>query len=484
MYAKCGLILKAREVFDELLVQDVVSWNALIGGYADHGRGEDALDLFHEMQNKGIARDAVTFVCALKACGVAGASNKGREIHDEIARNGLLKRDFLLANALIDMYAKCGEFRKAQEAFDEHPNRDSAAWNGLIVGYVKHGLYKEALDCFDEMKRYGVSPDAATFVASLKACGSAGFLEKGCEIHQHIVNERLLGEEPIIGNVLVDMYSSRCDSLQQAQAVFDALVFRDVVTWTALITGYARHGHAERAFDLYRTMRRDGMLPNEVTLVCMLAICGSIGAPYKGQEVHNELARRGYERDPIVANSLIDMYASCGLLDDAKHVFGKLSVRSVVSWSALISGSALLSDVDEAFLLFDKMIEEGQNPNSITFVSILNACSHEGLVDEGQMCFSTVSDECGIDSTLEHYSCLIDLLGRSGQLDTAVLVVERMPFHPNIILWHTVMGACRKWADADRGKQAFHHVVEYNEEDAPAYISLSNMYAEGAMEED
>ena len=326
MYVKCGLLDMAQEVFDKLPTRDVVSWTSLIAGYVEHGAGEEALKCFQKMVGDGTPCNAITYVCILKACSSIGDSNKGQEIHSEIEKNGLLETNFLLCNALLDMYAKCGLLTKAQKVFDRIPVRDVVSWTSIIAGYTEHGHGEEAIMAFELMYMEGVRPDVVTFLCVLKACGHIRDMVKGEEVHAKIESRGFLDINIIVGNTLVDMYV-KCGSLTRAQEVFDGLHDRNLVSWNALISGHAELGQAEEAIKCFERMQLDGVSPDGITFVCILKACSSLGATSKGIEIHVEIERQGLiERDILVGSTLVDMYARCGSLVKAHQVFDKLPV--------------------------------------------------------------------------------------------------------------------------------------------------------------
>ncbi|KAH7282516.1 hypothetical protein KP509_35G034300 [Ceratopteris richardii] len=478
MYAKCGLLANAQEVFDNYSLRDVVSWNALIGGYAQLGHGKAALDCFNHMQLEGSCMDAVTYLCALNASGIEGAIDIGYEIHAEVARKGLLGVDAILGNALLDMYVKSGVFIKAWEVFDKLSTIDIAAWNTLISGYVEHECFEEALDCYICLQHYGVVvPDAATFVCTLKACSRIRATCKGIEIHSEICRRGFHESDLVIGNMLIDMYCS-CGLLLVAQEVFDNLPQADVVTWTVLAAGYAGQGLHEEALHVFDYMQHQNVSPNIVTYVSLLSCCASLGALEGGLNIHAEIVRKGLgEHDFTAANALLDMYASCGMLTSAEEIFEWLPIRSIVSWSSLVAGYAQMGQLNHFFHTLKKMEAEGVQPNSITFVSILKACSHSGLVDEGQMYFDAMSKHLNFYPSIEHYTCFLDILSRAGQLDKAAYLLGKMPFSPNSVMWHTLLGACKKWHHADLGQEAFDHAMRLDERDFAALVCMSNICA-------
>ncbi|KAH7289958.1 hypothetical protein KP509_30G025700 [Ceratopteris richardii] len=272
LYARCGMLIKAQQVFDELSSRNVVSWNVLITGYTENKHAKRALECYELMQGEGVCPNAVTFLSLLKACGSFGVAEKGSEIHSEIIRQRLLEKDIELGNALIDMYAKCGALDKAQKVFDELPVRDQVAWTALLAGFSQHGQGDKALQCFDRMKEEGLSPDLVSFLCALKACGSIGAADRGSKLHAELVRERLLGNNNVLGNALVYMYG-KCGVLQQARKVFDDLAVQDAISWTSLIAGYCQHGCNEKAENWFVRMENEGCHPDSVTFACIMKAC-------------------------------------------------------------------------------------------------------------------------------------------------------------------------------------------------------------------
>ena len=257
MYAKCGDLDKAQEVFDGSSERDLISWTALIAAYAYRGRGHMALDLFARMQEGGVSPNPITFACVLKACGHMRFISKGEQIHAHIAsRKGNLdlgEHKVTLGNALVDMYAKCGMVGKAHRTFDQLPAKDIVTWNILVTAYAHHEHGDEALKCFSQMQNEGFLPDVVTFSSVLKACSDVGSLEKGEEIHMEVRKQGLLENSTVIGNALVDMYA-KCGVLRKAQEVFEGLPAPDAISWTTLITGYAHQGEGENACKCFEQM--------------------------------------------------------------------------------------------------------------------------------------------------------------------------------------------------------------------------------------
>ncbi|KAI5078031.1 hypothetical protein GOP47_0007855 [Adiantum capillus-veneris] len=477
MYGKCGMLAEAQKVFDELPTQNVFTWNALISAYTEHGHDQKVLSCLFRMQLDAVDPNISTFVWGLKACGCLRALERGEVIHAEIKRMSNLETDLIIGSVLVDMYAKCGCLIKAQQLFDKLPARNVVAWTALIAGYAEHGCGQKALNLYHQMQLEAVTPNSITLVSTLKACISIGGIEEGKEVLDHIARKGLLEEEPFVGNAVVDAYS-KCGSFAKAQEVFDQLPVRDVISWNILIAGYIEHDHDEDALECFKRMQWEGVGPDKVTYLCSLKSCGKTGALDLGQESHIEIERIGLrDSDVTVGSALVDMYAKCGLLKKAQEILDNLPIRNVVSWNALISGFAQLGESRNVFYFFDKMLRDGLRPDCITFVNVLSACNLTGMCDTSQTCFEVMSKEYGVAPVLEHYGCVLDLLGRAGEVDKAEVLVRRMPIHPNAVVWHSLLGACRKWGNTKLAKQAFESAICLDENDGASYALIHDIYA-------
>ena len=316
-----------------------------------------------------------------------------------------------------------------------------------------------------------------TFLSLLKACAKKKDLVRGTILHDHVMRNGLLEKSPYIAGKLIDMYA-KCGMLAKAQQVFDELSIRTVISWNALIAGYALQECNEEALNCFMSMQLEGLFPDEVTFLPSLKACGSIVAPMKGQKMHLEIVKVGLlEKNNVLGNVLIDMYAKCGLVAEAQESFDALQVKDVVSWNALISGYAQLGNDEVAFCTFTKMVGEGKEPNLATFTILLNICSHTGQLNQAYMYFDSMTGSYSCFPTLDHYTCMVDLYCRAGQVEQTMAVIIDMPFHADLSIWNTLLGACQKWGNVQLGILAFEHVIQLDEKDVVAYVSLSNIYA-------
>ncbi|KAH7427070.1 hypothetical protein KP509_10G028900 [Ceratopteris richardii] len=469
MYGKCGMLAEAQHVFDDLPDQSVFAWNALISGYVNHGLNEKALDCLSKMQLDNIDPDNATFVLALKACGCLGDIERGELIRTEMRSRGNLEEDLAIGTAFVDMYSKCGDLTKAQELFDKLPVRNVINWTALVAGYADHDYGHEALKCLSQMQLEGVNPNAITLLSCLKAYLSIGREEEANKVIDNIAEECSVQEDLFIGNFVVDAYS-KYGFFAKAQEVFDQLLVRDVVSWNSLIAGYVNHDYDEDALECYNIMQLEGIKPDGVTYLCSLKACGKVGAIDLGHDFHMEIERRGLvDKDMMLGTALVDMYAKCGLLIKAQEVFDKLQFQNITSWNALISGFAQLGQSDKVFLSTNKMLRDGLKPDCVTLLILLSSCNLTGMFDTSQTCFEAMANEYGIIPILEHYSCIIDILARKGELQKAEIMVQKIPMHPNGVIWHALLSACRRWGNTRLEKQVFESAIHLNNNDGAAY---------------
>jgi pentatricopeptide repeat protein len=381
----------------------------------------------------------------------------------------------------MDMYFKCGALEKAQEVFEQLSKPDIVSWNVLIGGYAQHGFSDEALRCFKRMQDVRVHPNVVTYISVLKACGITESLDIGEAVDTEVRKQGLLHKDVMLGNALVDMYA-KCGVLEKAQDVFQELPVKNVVTWSALIGGYAHHGHGDEALRFFKLMQGAGVRPNSVTYINALKACGIVGSLEIGESIYAEVRNEGLlGKEVELGNALVDMYSKCGALEEARKVFKQLPAKNVVSWTALIEGYAQLGEADVVLHLYERMRARSVVPNSVTFTVLLTACSHAGLVEEGQNLFSELCTSYGLMPTLEHYSCMIDLFGRAGNIDKVKSLLSKVSYSDDDLpLFLTLLGACKKWRNVKLGKWAFEQSMQLDETCAAAYVCMESIYTDSA----
>jgi pentatricopeptide repeat protein len=447
MYARCRSIQDAIQVFDKLRRRNVVSWNAMIAAYAEHHQGGEAFKVFLQMQQEGMKPNKITYMSLLNACTVSETIEQGKQVHAQITRAGF-ESDVCVGSALISMYVRCGSINDARHVFDKLQIRNVITWTAMIRGYAEHGTCEEAFQMYWQMQQEGVKPNEITLISILNACASPADLELGKQLHVHIRN-----------------------------AGYDS----DVRLRNALITMYAKcEGHKE-AIDVFLLMLSEGVNPDKITYICLFRACGNGAALTEGKRLHCHALQAGFGADVSVRNSLIDMYAKCGSLACARQVFDETAERDVVSWNVMIAGLAQHGRGKDALELFEQMKQEGFMPNSVTFVGLLSTCSHAGLVDEGCEFFLSMCGDYSLIPAARHYGCMVDLLGRAGQLDDAEEIINKMSFDADSSIWNTVLSACRIHDNVQLAELAANCALKLEGQNASVYVLLSHIYAATGM---
>nr|AKH05211.1 chlororespiratory reduction 2 [Hypseocharis bilobata] len=408
----------------------------------------------------------------------------GVRVHRHLSDNGS-DQDPFLATKLIDMYSELESVEDARKVFDKIRKRTIYVWNALFRALTLAGYGLEVLNLYRQMNQKGIASDRFTYTFVLKACvaaeASISLLKKGKEIHAHILRHGYETNVHIM-TTLVDMYA-RFGCVSCASFVFDEMPVRNVVSWSAMIACYAKNGKPFEALELFREMELEthDSLPNSVTMVSVLQACASLAALERGKMVHGYILRRGLDSILPITNALVTMYGKCGKLEQGQRVFDQMDERDVVSWNSLISSYGIHGFGEKAIEIFEEMISHGVSPSHISFVSVLGACSHAGLVEEGKMLFKSMVKEHGMYPTVDHYACMVDLLGRANQLDEAIKIVEDMRIEPGPQVWGSLLGSCRIHCNVDLAERASTRLFELEPRNAGNYVLLANIYAQANM---
>ncbi|XP_057828968.1 uncharacterized protein LOC131040127 [Cryptomeria japonica] len=485
MYAKCQSLKDARQIFDKMSERNVVSWTAMISGYAQNEQGDEALTLFREMQAERVETNLVTIVSVLPAAAVFGRGTlqQGREIHGYVIRNEL-DSQLTVLNALLDMYAKSGNTQCARHVFDKMFERNVVSWTAMISGYAQNEQSEEALSLFRKMQIERVETNSVTIVSVLPAVAVSGIgtLQQGREIHGYVIRNEF-DSQLNVSNALLDMYA-KCGSIQCAGRVFDKMSQRNVVSYNAMLAGYVQNGYADKALKIFHQMSLEDVECDSVTITSILRACACLTALEQGKDIHNYTIKKGFGSSVSVGNALIDMYSKGGGIDYARNVFDEMAERNVISWTAIIAGYGLHGQGKDALKLFDTMQQIGLEPNHITFVAVLSACSHAGLVDKGQEYFGSMSCDYKIAPRVEHYACMVDLLGRAGRLEEAYDIIKNMPMAPDAAVWGALLGACTVYSNTELGRLAAEQVIELMPINSGFYVLLSHIYAKAGKWDD
>ncbi|CAN1141898.1 Putative pentatricopeptide repeat-containing protein At3g11460, mitochondrial [Linum perenne] len=466
MYLRCGEINSARKLFDEIPGKGLITWNAMINGYSQNGLANDVLELYREMGSSGIHPDPVTLVGVL--------SSIGMEVERHMHACGFVSNPFL-NNALINMYARCGNLVKARQIFDSLPVKSLISWTAIIGGYSKCGFVDVARQVFDE------NPQSKELTSCYNALISGYSMNLRLKDAVFLFCEMSELRVPI-GNGLLSMYL-RCGEIISGRKLFDEMPRKRLVTWNAIINGYAQNGLANDVLELYREMGSSGIHPNPLTLVGVLSSCANLGAHEVGMEVEMQTHARGFMLDPFLNSGLINMYARCGNLVKAREIFDGLSANNLVSWTAIIGSYGMHGEGEIAVELFDDMIKSGTRPDGRVFVNVLSACSHAGLTDKGLHYFDAMEHKYKLHPGPEHYSCMVDLLGRAGRLEEAHRLIKSMKAEPDDAVWGALLGACKIHRNVELAELAFERVIELEPTNIGYYVLLSNIYKDAGNSE-
>ncbi|KAL2928269.1 hypothetical protein RDABS01_007533 [Bienertia sinuspersici] len=478
MYAKSNKVELARSVFDSMKSCNLSSWNTIISAYASHGHFDDAMKLFHGMESDNVKPDIVTWNCllsshlqhglyhqvltilrsmlvaklqpnpssitpAIQAISELNWIKLGKEMHCYVFRNGF-DSDLYVQTTLLDMYVKADELAKAHAVFDLMKIRNIVAWNSLIAGYSSKGLFDNAMRLLNQMQKEGMNPDMVTWNSLLSGYAVHGCVKDGLAVVEKMKN---LGMRP------------------------------NVVSWTALISGCSQNGKYQDSIKFFYQMVENGISPNLATISSLLQACAGMSWLQKGKEIHNWCIRNSFNEDVLVATALIQMYIRSGSLQSAYEIFRWMKHKTVATWNCMIMGFAIHNHGKEGTKLFREMCENGIHPNAITFTALLSCCKNSGLFDEGWKYFDSMKTDYSIVPTIEHYSCMVDLLGRAGYLDEAWDFIKTMPVKPDASVWGSLLQSCRVHGNLNLGKIAARNLFELEPNKSSNYVIMMNLYA-------
>lgn len=506
-YSYSGDLRRARQLFDKIPEPDLKSWTVLITAYTKEGFAKEAIKLYTELRDRNFEPDKFVLLSVAKACATSRDLIKANEIREDVIKYGF-HSDLLLGNALVDMYGKCKNLEGARKVFDNLQVKDVISWTSLCSCYVNCGMPREALRAFSDMGLNGVRPNSVSLSSILPACSDLKYLNPGREVHAFVVKNGD-GENVFVSSALVDMYAS-CSCIRQAQLVFDNMPQRDNVSWNVIITAHFANGESEKALSLLKRMRTEGVKlnyaswnciiggcmqngrtqqaleilgkmqesgfkPNQITITSVLPACTHLESLRGGKEIHGYIFRHWFVEDITAITALVYMYAKCGELQLSHRVFDMMPRRDMVAWNTIIIANSMHGNGGKSLSLFNEMINSGIKPNSVTFTGVLSGCSHSKLVDEGLSAFYSMSREHGVKPDAEHYSCMVDVLGRAGRLEEAYRFIQEMPIEPSASAWGALLGACRVYKNVDLGRIAAKCLFDIEPLNPGNYVLLSNI---------
>ncbi|XP_057970192.1 pentatricopeptide repeat-containing protein At3g02330, mitochondrial [Malania oleifera] len=478
MYAKCGSLLDAQKLFNSMPNHNLQSFNAIIVGYARNEKGFEALRLFLHLQKSGLGFDEISLSGAFCACAVIKGLLEGLQVHGLVIKSSF-QLNICVSNAILDMYGKCGALMEAQLMFYEMVRRDAVSWNAIIAAHEQNGNEEGTLSLLVWMLHSKIEPDEFTYGSVLKACAGRQAHDSGMEIHARIIKSGM-GLDMFIGSALVDMYC-KCGMMEEAEKLHYRIEEQTKVSWNAIISGFSLQKQSEEAQKFFSKMMEMGVKPDNFTYATVLDTCANLATGGLGKQIHAQIIKEELQSDVYICSTLVDMYSKCGNMQDSRLVFEKAPKRDFVTWNAMISGYAQHGLGENALQIFDSMQLENVKPNHATFVAVLRACGHVGLVEKGKQYFNSMLSDYDLEPQLEHYSCLVDIIGRSGQVSQALGLILEMPFEADDIIWRTLLSICKIHGNVEVAEKAASSILQLDPQDASAFVLLSNIYADAGM---
>ncbi|CAD5326633.1 unnamed protein product [Arabidopsis thaliana] len=474
MYTRCGKMPQAERILRQMNNADVVTWNSLIKGYVQNLMYKEALEFFSDMIAAGHKPDEVSMTSIIAASGRLSNLLAGMELHAYVIKHGW-DSNLQVGNTLIDMYSKCNLTCYMGRAFLRMHDKDLISWTTVIAGYAQNDCHVEALELFRDVAKKRMEIDEMILGSILRASSVLKSMLIVKEIHCHILRKGLL--DTVIQNELVDVYG-KCRNMGYATRVFESIKGKDVVSWTSMISSSALNGNESEAVELFRRMVETGLSADSVALLCILSAAASLSALNKGREIHCYLLRKGFCLEGSIAVAVVDMYACCGDLQSAKAVFDRIERKGLLQYTSMINAYGMHGCGKAAVELFDKMRHENVSPDHISFLALLYACSHAGLLDEGRGFLKIMEHEYELEPWPEHYVCLVDMLGRANCVVEAFEFVKMMKTEPTAEVWCALLAACRSHSEKEIGEIAAQRLLELEPKNPGNLVLVSNVFAE------
>ncbi|KAJ0246748.1 Pentatricopeptide repeat-containing protein [Hirschfeldia incana] len=485
MYGKLGKLGSSKALLGSFEGRDLVTWNTVLSSLCQNEQFLEALEYLREMVLNGVEPDGFTVSSVLPVCSHLELLRTGKEMHAYALKNGCLDENSFVGSALVDMYCNCKRVVSARRVFDGIFGRKIGLWNAMIAGYAQNEHDEEALSLFIEMEESaGLLANTTTMASVVPACVRSNAFSSKEAIHGFVV-KRGLGEDRFVQNALMDMYS-RLGKIDISEMIFGKLEDKDLVTWNTMITGYVFSECHEDALLLLHKMqnfeRKADLNPNSITLMTILPSCAALSALAKGKEIHAYSIKNNLATSVAVGSALVDMYAKCGCLHNARKVFDQIPIKNVITWNVIIMAYGMHGNGQDAIDLLKMMMVQKVKPNEVTFISVFAACSHSGMVDEGLRIFDNMRKEYGVEPSSDHYACVVDLLGRAGRVKEAYQLMNTIPLDfDKAGAWSSLLGACRIHNNLEIGEIAAQNLVQLEPDVASHYVLLANIYSSAGL---
>ncbi|CAN0922846.1 Pentatricopeptide repeat-containing protein At2g04860 [Linum grandiflorum] len=468
MYAKCRDLASVNLLFEEMKERSVVSWNTVIGAYAQIGSFDEAMVVVTRMLKESVEVNPVTIISLLSA------NPTPEVIHCYTVKTGLV-RDGSVVTSLVCSYAKQGSMESAELLYRSSQQKKLVSLTAIISGYAEEGNMSMVIECFTRMQKLDMKLDSVAMVCILNGIVDPMHLNIGLSLHCYTLKNGL-SIHPLVTNGLITMYS-KLDDFEAVFSLFAGIEEKHLITWNSVISGCAQAGRGNDALQLFCKMRDSGQDPDSITIACLLSACSQLGYLKLGMKLHNYILRNSLEVEDFVGTALVDMYTKCGNILQAERVFNVLQSPCLATWNTMISGYSWYGFEHKALTCYSKMLEQGLYPDRITFLAILAACTHGGLVREGKCYFRAMTEQFGISPDLQHCACIVGLLGRAGLFDEAMLFIQKMNVEPDSAVWGALLGACSIHQETRLGEYLAKKMYLLDHRNGGLYVLMSNLYA-------
>nr|XP_043611270.1 pentatricopeptide repeat-containing protein At1g43980, mitochondrial [Erigeron canadensis] len=466
-----GDIQCARQVFDEMSERDVVSWNTMIYGYLSCGIGDHALGVFAKMQAFGVVPSEYTYSIVLSC--VRSVSH-GMEIHCDMIRKGVGFSSVIVGNSLIDMYCKHGFVDYAFRVFICMKEVDNFSWNSLIAGCSKWGYEEMAYNQFCIMRMANYLPDAFTVSSVLTACSNIKDLPRGVQIFALSIKSGFLSNT-IVSSAAINMYS-KCESIIDSISIFEEVNIWDSAVCNSIMSSLVMHQLEENAMQIFARSLKKNVRPTEFTLSCLLSCAWMFQPSVQGTNLHGLVVKLGFEYDPVVSSSLVEMYSKCGFFDAAKIIFDKMEIKDIISWNSMILGFTYNGKTEESLKLFVELLKTGPPPDYITLLGVMLACNHGRLVNEGLSIFCLMENKYGVRPTDAHFTCIVVMMIQAGKLNEAINIITRMPNVLNGYICELILSIRGVQGDLESIEKVAERLMELEPMSSLPYIVLGKAY--------
>lgn len=465
-----------HELFDRKCVAELNYWNNLIYEASERGEMVESFQLFCRMRKKNIQPNSVTVINLLRSTVESNSLKMGQTLHSVAVVSNLCV-ELNVNTALLSMYAKLGSLEDARLLFDKMPHKDLVVWNIMISAYAGNGHPMESLELVYCMVRSGIRPDLFTAIPAISSITQLKCYELGKQVHAHVIRNGS-DYQVSIHNSLIDMYSA-CNDLNSAQKIFGLIANKTVVSWSAMIKGYAVHGQCLEALSLFIEMKLSGTKVDFVIVINILPTFAKIGALHYVRYLHGHSLKTSLDSLKSLKTSLLSSYAKCGCIEMARKLFDeeKSSYKDIIAWNSMISAYSNHGEWFQCFQLYSQMKLSNVIPDQVTFLGLLTACVNSGLVEKGKEIFKEMVERYGYQPSKEHHACMVNLLGRAGQIDEARKIIETVPLNSDARVYGPLLSACKMHSETGFAELAAQKLINMEPKNAGNYVLLSNIYA-------